>query len=294
MFLRLLSNGFRLFWGRIGGPEVPSTLGTLPELLRWPRLPRGWVTKVHLFTAALASDLNIHRFDVAHRRILVPCRALFQQLLALWISIVEMIVPGVVLAGGRSSRMGRPKALLPVGQSDTFLGRIALTLKRGGVDDVVVVTSTYTLAESLESALEKCIPTPRIVINDEPMLGQLSSLLAGLRAIDRPGVDAMLVTLVDVPLVSDRTVRRLLRSYYQTRATIVRPLHADGVVHGHPVIFDRSVFGELRQADLKMGAKSVIRMHQDEVLDVKVDDEGAFLDIDTPQEYQRIFGIPIP
>ena len=224
----------------------------------------------------------------------MPCRSLIQQLLALWTSIVEMIVPGVVLAGGRSSRMGRPKALLPVGQSDTFLSRIALTLRQGGVDDVVVVTSTHTLAGSFESALEKCTPPPRIVINDQSTLGQLSSLLAGLRVIDHPGVDAMLVTLVDVPLVSNSTVRHLLRSYHQTRAPIVRPLHPDGGVHGHPVIFDRSVFGELRRTDLKMGAKSVIRMHQDEVLDVKVDDEGAFLDIDTPEEYQKILGIPIP
>jgi molybdenum cofactor cytidylyltransferase len=66
----------------------------------------------------------------------------------------------------------------------------------------------------------------------------------------------------------------------------VRP--ARGNEHGHPVIFDRSLFDELRSADPALGAKSVVRAHAAEILNLRIDDPGAFLDIDTPEVYARV------
>jgi molybdenum cofactor cytidylyltransferase len=116
--------------------------------------------------------------------------------------------------------------------------------------------------------------------------GQLSSLLAGLRAIDDPQLEAALVTLVDVPMVSAATVTEVMAAWRRTRAPIVRP--ADGARHGHPVIFDRSVFADLRSADPSVGAKAVFATHKDRVLNVEVKDPGAFEDIDTPGEYEKL------
>jgi molybdenum cofactor cytidylyltransferase len=62
----------------------------------------------------------------------------------------------------------------------------------------------------------------------------------------------------------------------------------NSVRHGHPVVFDRSVFADLRAADLNAGAKAVFAKHQDRVVNVGVNDPGAFEDIDTPGEYERI------
>jgi molybdenum cofactor cytidylyltransferase len=104
--------------------------------------------------------------------------------------------------------------------------------------------------------------------------------------VDHPGLEAVLVTLVDVPLVSERTVRAVIGMWGETRAPIVRP--ARGPVHGHPVLFDRSVFEELRAANPAMGAKPVIRRHAARIVDVPVDDDGAFLDLDTWEEYERV------
>lgn len=205
-----------------------------------------------------------------------------------------VIVPGVILSGGRSSRMGRPKALLATGAAETFVARVARTLREGGVDGVVVVAPDEELAIELRCAVESDAQPARVVVNPDPSRGQLSSLLIGLRAIDRPGVDAMLVTLVDIPLVSAHTVQRLIEAYRRSRAPVVRPAQAGRPNHGHPVLFDRALFGELREADLATGAKSVVRAHLNEVLDVPVDDPGAFLDIDTPDAYARAFGKPIP
>src|SRR2546423_248525 len=120
------------------------------------------------------------------------------------------MIPGIVLAAGKSSRMGRPKALLPLG-SDTFLSRVIRTLRTGGGDDVIVVAGADVA--SVRQAVDGDRVAARVVENPNYEQGQLSSLLAGLRAIDRPGVNAALVTLIDVPLVSPSTVATLIKEY---------------------------------------------------------------------------------
>src|SRR5207249_5110926 len=97
------------------------------------------------------------------------------------------------------------------------------------------------------------------VVNPDFEQGQLTSILAGLRVVDRPGVVATLMTLVDVPLVSAATIRAVVDRYRRTRASIVRP--ASGGRHGHPVLIDRAVFDDLRAADPARGAKPVLRAH---------------------------------
>ncbi|MDA1095568.1 MAG: nucleotidyltransferase family protein [Acidobacteria bacterium] len=197
------------------------------------------------------------------------------------------MIPGVILSGGASSRMGgRPKALLPTGRGDeTFVGRIAATLRSGGVSDVVLVTGYH------DDAISRCVsalPTPvRLVRNPKPEEGQLSSLLVALEAVDQPDVRAILVTLVDLPLLHVSTVRAVLEGYRGTGAPLVRPTR-DGR-HGHPVVFDRALFDELRRTDLALGAKPVVRAHAAEGVDVAVNDDGAFTDIDTPEDYERAF-----
>ena len=204
---------------------------------------------------------------------------------------MSIIVPGIVLAAGRSRRMGRAKALLPTGSSgETFIGRIVRVLRDGGIDDVLIVVADGR--PSVTQALTNAEPSPRCVVNDAPDLGQISSLQVGLRAIDHPGVGGLLVTLVDVPLIAPETVRALLAAHSQTRAPVVRPERRGR--HGHPVIFDRSVFDELRAASADAGAKAVVRAHLDESVEVPVEEDGPFLDIDTPADYERIFKRPMP
>ena len=202
------------------------------------------------------------------------------------------MIPGVVLAGGASSRMqGRPKALLPAGRGrETFLERIVSTLRAGGVDDVVIVTGHHH--DAIAGHAARLRPMVRVARNPRPERGQLSSLLVALRVVDHPGVRAMLVTLVDLPLISAATVRAVLDAHRRTGAPLVRP-GRDGR-HGHPVVFDRGLFRELRLADPARGAKPVVRAHEAEECVVAVDDDGAFTDVDTPEDYRRCFGGPPP
>jgi CTP:molybdopterin cytidylyltransferase MocA len=193
------------------------------------------------------------------------------------------MIPAVVLAAGKSTRMGRTKALLPLG-SDTFLSRIVRTFRAAGVDDVVIVLGHD--AEAVAEMLKAREVSARVVLNPAYESGQLSSLLAGLQMIDRPGVTGMLLTLVDVPLVSADTIRKVIERYRATGAPLVRPV--DNHRHGHPVLIDRRLFDALRRSDPATGAKPVVRAHASPAGDVPVDDEGAFLDVDTPAEYDAI------
>jgi molybdenum cofactor cytidylyltransferase len=194
------------------------------------------------------------------------------------------MIPAVILAAGKSTRMGRSKASLPLGTTETFLTRIIRTFQQADVDDLVVVLGHD--AEAIRERVTARGFTPRFVVNPDYERGQLSSIQTGLAAVDRPGVTAMLLTLVDVPLVSASTVRAVLEHYRTIHAPIVRPTR--GSTHGHPVLIDRALFNALRTADAEQGAKPVIRAHASAAGDLPIADDGAFLDIDTPEEYARV------
>lgn len=191
----------------------------------------------------------------------------------------------LILAAGASSRMGRPKAALPLGTAgDTVLSTGVRTLLAAGVSDVMVVAGAHV--DAVRAALPPGERRVRLLEHPGWERGQLSSLLAGLDAVDDGRCEAVLVTLVDVPLVQPDTVRAIIRAWHDSRAPIVRPI--SGELHGHPVIFDRSVFADLRRADPAVGAKAVFEIHRARIREVEVRDPGAFQDLDTPEEYREV------
>jgi molybdenum cofactor cytidylyltransferase len=196
------------------------------------------------------------------------------------------VLVATILAAGDSTRMGAPKALLPDPEGRPFVARLVRTFREAGLRDIVVVTGARheEIAKVLsEHDLSEGV---RIVRNSDPARGQLSSLWTALDATG-PDTDAALMTLVDVPMTKATTIRAVIDAWERTRAPIVRP--AIGERHGHPVLFDRRVFGELRAAPLDAGAKPVVHAHADELVNVPVDDEGCVTDVDTPEDYRAMF-----
>jgi len=192
---------------------------------------------------------------------------------------------GLILAAGRSSRMGRAKPLLRIPpEDDTFLARIVATLRQGGVADLAVVGRPGD--DPLRAELDRIDPAIPYVVNPEPERGQLSSLLAGLDHAESRGASAVLVLPGDIPLVRPDTIVTLLASAGKG-ALIVRPAYRGR--SGHPVVFSASLFGELRSADLQIGAKSVVHRHAASVLTVDVPDEGILRDVDAPADYRDLF-----
>jgi molybdenum cofactor cytidylyltransferase len=195
------------------------------------------------------------------------------------------VLTGMVLSAGESTRMGSPKALLSGPSGRPFVTHIVRTLRAAGLADILVITGSHHA--SIEEAImrEGVRESVRLIRNPDPSRGQLSSIWTGLDALPA-NANALLMTLVDVPMIDVRTVSAVVEAWRLTRAPIVRPI-VNGR-RGHPVIFDRCVFDELRTAPLDTGARAVVKAHWSDSVDVPVDDPGCVVDIDTRADYDRL------
>ena len=200
------------------------------------------------------------------------------------------MITAIIIAAGRSSRMGTSKALLPhTDPRTTFVRYLINAFRAGGAGRCLVIGrfgDTELIDEVVASGGE-------FVPNPDAEAGQLSSLLAVLAyAAADVQVSGILLAPVDVPLIRAATVRQLIELAPESPSEILRATFAGD--HGHPVLFKRTVFAELRSADPNIGARAVVRADPDRVLDVAVDDPGVTVDVDTPADYERLFGRPVP
>ena len=187
-------------------------------------------------------------------------------------------VASVILAAGDSRRMGRPKALLPLGRK-TFLQHIMdchLTL---GTDPWVVLGRQH---RQIRSRLD--LAGAHVLVNPDPDRGPLSSLILALETLD--GYDGALVHPVDHPLVANSTLHALLRRHFRSPACILIPRHRGK--RGHPVLFPQRFFGELKRAPLNQGARWVVRRRLSSQLLVPVVDAGVVTNVNRPEQLDRL------
>ena len=205
-------------------------------------------------------------------------------------------IAAVILAGGASSRMEQPKALLRVGGT-TFLQHIASTIAAATIADVVIVLGAGH--DVIQSTLGWF--TGRVVVNDEWESGQLSSIKTGIASItgiagnagnaglgesNRSGI---LIWPVDHPLVSADVIGEMVRVFQDETPAIVVPVCRGR--RGHPVIISPVLFDEVRAAPIDAGLRFVVRAHEAEIRDVVTEDEGVLINIDTPDQYARYIAL---
>jgi molybdenum cofactor cytidylyltransferase len=192
-------------------------------------------------------------------------------------SRADAFVTGLVLGAGGSTRLGRPKQLLPYGDR-TLLGH-ALATARACHFDQLVVPIGGAAAEVRERV---DLSGAEVVVNYAYGSGCSSSIAAALDAVD-PRCEVLVLMLGDQPGVTPATVQALLGGRGDAPLAVCR--YDDG--RGHPLAFDRSVFGQLADLHGDKGVWRLLDERADEVAEVRI--AGPIpLDVDTPEDYQAV------
>ena len=194
------------------------------------------------------------------------------------------MIAAVVLAAGKSERMGRPKMCLPWRET-TVIGQVVTTLLHAGLEDVVVVTGGA--ADEVLEALS-CLPADwpvRTVFNPGYATGEmLSSIQAGLAALGQQ-VEAGLIAIGDQPQMKAQVVRQVIRTYQETGAELVVPSYQ--MRRGHPMLLARTLWNELRDLRSPQTLRDLVQAHQSHIVYVNVRTASILQDLDTPEDYRR-------
>jgi molybdenum cofactor cytidylyltransferase len=186
-------------------------------------------------------------------------------------------IAAILLAAGKSRRMGCCKQLLPLGGS-TVIDRCLDTLFKGGADEVVVVIS-----EAGQSVAEAVSAYPvRTVVNPDPEGDMASSVRTGRDAISS-AASGVLICLCDYPLVSANTITGMITQHQLQPDQIIIPCF-DGQ-RGHPLLFPGSLLDRLETG---MILRDLIREHPQQIHYLETEDPGILMDMDTPEDYRRI------
>jgi molybdenum cofactor cytidylyltransferase len=190
------------------------------------------------------------------------------------------LLAAIILSAGASTRMGRPKALLPF-REGTFLEHLIQVTRhtRVGITRVVLGAG----AEEIRKIAK--LDFSIVVVNANWEKGQLSSICEGIRSLESVETDGIVLCPVDHPLVSARLVSDLIGQFYLNRKSIVAPTFNGR--RGHPVIFSSALYGELLAAPADKGARAVVWAHSADVLEVPTDEEGVVLNINDPDMMRR-------
>lgn len=189
----------------------------------------------------------------------------------------EKIVSAVILAAGASSRMGKQKLELEIGGKN--LATIVLeNVEASAANEIILVTKPdHVLFDDLEHHGIKS------VINEKWQTGQSSSMKAGLDAINSEA-EAVIFLMADQPMVTPEIINKLLMTFYETDKPIVAPRYNGK--KGAPVVFKKSMFEELRMIEGDRGGRDLLDKYPVEF--VEIDSPIAGVDVDTPEDYDRL------
>jgi molybdenum cofactor cytidylyltransferase len=187
-------------------------------------------------------------------------------------------VAGILLAAGTSSRMGQNKLLLEL-DGEPLLRRAARRALEAGLSPLIVVLGHEADRARAELAGLPCRP----VINPDFEEGITSSLHAGLAAIP-DDASALVVILADMPNVTSEMFEGLAHRYRTGTAPLVISDYQG--VNAPPMLYDRSLFGELAAMPGPGCGRQVVKRHRDEA-DVCTWPAAALADVDVPEDYER-------
>jgi molybdenum cofactor cytidylyltransferase len=190
------------------------------------------------------------------------------------------MIGAIVLAAGRSTRMGMPKMLLPWG-SETIIEHVIAVLGESGLSEIVVVTGgDNTLVEA--RLKDKSVHT---VFNPDFAQGEmLSSVQAGLKNLSYTCMGA-LICLGDQPLIQANVVKDLLDLADPARVSLVVPSYQNH--RGHPWLVSRGFWPEIMALRHPQTLRDFLRVHEGQINYLCVDNASVLMDMDTPDDYAQ-------
>jgi molybdenum cofactor cytidylyltransferase len=196
----------------------------------------------------------------------------------------------IILGAGASARMGRPKLLLPWGNT-SVLGHLVGQWSSLGAKQVALACAEGN--QPLDQELARLgFPARNRIVNPNPEAGMFSSIQCAARW---PGWDAPLthwvIVLGDQPHLRPETLRGLLEFAAGNRQRICQP-GRNGRPR-HPVIVPQAIFQELKQAK-EDDLKQFLRNRPQEMALCELDDSGLDFDIDEPADYERAVRLFLP
>ena len=192
-------------------------------------------------------------------------------------------IAGIILAAGESARFGKPKQLLDW-KGQPFVRAIVQTAIRAGLAPVLIVTGAN--AEKVEEAINDL--DVKIVRNNDWKNGQGSSIREGIRFLPPPpmveGCGGVIFLLSDQPQVNTSIIHALREKHAEGLYSIVVPMVIDR--RANPVLFDRDTFSDLMNIEGDTGGRAIFHKYRMEYLPWH--DDSLLLDVDTPEQYQRL------
>jgi len=186
-------------------------------------------------------------------------------------------IAALILCAGRSTRMGTPKALLPLG-AECALERIVRLFRTFGVERILAVTGHE--AERIAPVLTACgVPCVQNADYDRGMFSSLQTGAARLQGLCR----AFFVLPADIPLVRPETLRLLMNAFVEGKILACRP--SFGGRRGHPPLLARELIAPILSFSRPGGLRALLADRAASVVDVACDDPGILLDLDMPEDY---------
>jgi molybdenum cofactor cytidylyltransferase len=196
-------------------------------------------------------------------------------------------IAALLLAAGRSRRMGAFKPLLPFGDR-TLIECCISNLRAAGIEDIIVVMGHR--AEDVREHLQDLNVT--FAVNPDPDSEMSASIACGVKQV-HPNARALLIALVDHPAVSPQVITLLIERW-RLGARLVQPEYEGH--GGHPVLIDLAYREYLAAIDPQRGLRALFDAHRAEVRRVPVESPYVARDMDTWEDYQRlhedVFGVP--
>ena len=195
-----------------------------------------------------------------------------------------MTITAIILAAGKSTRMGSPKMLLPWGDI-TVIEHVISIFSKAGIEDILVVTGgANEQVEAIILECEKRYPV-RSVYNEVYITGDmLSSIQCGLRNLTDLVISAAMIGLGDQPQVEERSVRLLLDAFSKTKSPLVIPSFQ--MRRGHPWLVARHLWKELIEMDQTQNPRDFLNAHTKDIHYVDMVTPSILADLDTPEDYR--------